>query len=512
MQPSTLAMDDQLTQSPRRTAMPLCWSVNTICDFTFSNKDYQMFYVSQIFYKATINCSKLAVICMYLRIFHATPQRWFIYTCWILVGVVVCYTTASMIVTIFQCDPIPYFWNKTQYHGHCIDDTPFWYTNSIYNILTDLVIVTSVPWVVWTLHLPRKQKLLLCSVFGLVILYLPPFLSPLRCLRYHATNHANFSSTFFASIMRLTTLTPASKSKDPVYGTLVTSMWSTTEASCAVITTNLPMLRHTIKALWPRFIGTNNPNSGTNEYTGDGNSQLPPHFHICANCRPGPTGIPTASQIYSSQPQPSSRPQRPDEEIEMQITTLPRQTSGQAPRGTGTSPPLSPTQSRGSFRRDSLLPSPVPFALAGSSSSYAQRYSDMPSPVPFALAGPSSSYAQRYSDMPSPLPLARGSASSSLTPRRNDFRSPSPFPALMTGTLPPRSPSHSTNVVVPAPLTPTRRDRDTTKTPSPLLARFKGRNGGASAENVDGEEGTHILGEEMSHQISNHSGDGDGEV
>lgn len=163
-------MDNQLTHSARQTSTPLSWSVTRMLDLGFSDNFHQMFYESQIYYKCSINSSKLSVICMYMRIFRTTTQRWFMITCWCLGAIVLCYSIASIIGTIFQCTPIQYMWNRTQYHGHCISDTPFWIANAIYNIVTDAVIVASVPWVVNTLQVSKKQKFLLHCMFSLVLL------------------------------------------------------------------------------------------------------------------------------------------------------------------------------------------------------------------------------------------------------------------------------------------------------------------------------------------------------
>lgn len=188
-----------------------------------------MFYLDQIFYKFTINLTKLSILCLYLRIFS---QTWFRRTCWTCVVLIFAYAISSIVATIFQCTPIPRFWNR-KLPGTCIDVTAFWYANAIYNIITDIVILASVPPVVWKLRLPQRQKLGLTVVFGLGVF------------------------VFCMSILRMTTLDVSSKSIDATHGTLISTMWTMIEASTAIVCACLPMLRTPIQRLVPKIFPSN---------------------------------------------------------------------------------------------------------------------------------------------------------------------------------------------------------------------------------------------------------------
>jgi hypothetical protein len=187
-----------------------------------------MFYLDQIFYKFTINLTKLSILFLYLRIFS---QRWFRRTCYACITVVSGYAIASILVTIFQCTPVVRVFDK-KIHGTCINITAFWYANAIYNILTDIVILASVPGVVWSLSLSTRQRLGLTMVFGLGIF------------------------VFATSILRMTTLDPASKNPDTTFGTLKSTMWTTIEASTAIVCACLPMIRTPIQKLFPKILPT----------------------------------------------------------------------------------------------------------------------------------------------------------------------------------------------------------------------------------------------------------------
>ena len=187
-----------------------------------------MFYLDQIFYKLTINLTKLSILFLYLRIFS---QRWFRLTCYTCILVVASYATASIIATIFQCTPIPQVFDH-ELPGHCINITAFWYANAIYNIITDIVILASVPGVVWTLSLSTRQRIGLTLVFGLGIF------------------------VFATSILRFTTLDAGSKAHDTTFGTLKSTIWTTIEASTAVVCACLPMIRTPIQKLFPKILPT----------------------------------------------------------------------------------------------------------------------------------------------------------------------------------------------------------------------------------------------------------------
>jgi hypothetical protein len=69
--------------------------------------------------------------------------------------------------TIFQCTPIPFFWNRKIAGGHCIDVAGFWYGHAAWNTAADvLVLLLPIP-VIRSLQMGRNQKLAVTGVFGL---------------------------------------------------------------------------------------------------------------------------------------------------------------------------------------------------------------------------------------------------------------------------------------------------------------------------------------------------------
>jgi hypothetical protein len=205
----------------------------------------QMFYLDQIFYKFTINLTKLSILTLYLRIF---TQPWFVRTCWCCFAIVTIYAVASILVTVFQCTPINYFWDHhappaTGSSGslpspHCVSSTAFWLANAVYNISTDVIILVTLPFMIWSLRLPRSQKFGLTFVFGLGIF------------------------VFATSVLRMTTLKSGSKARDPLVGTVLSTMWTMIEASIAVVCACLPMCRTPLQKIWPKLFPSRYASAG----------------------------------------------------------------------------------------------------------------------------------------------------------------------------------------------------------------------------------------------------------
>ncbi|KAL2405788.1 hypothetical protein ABEF95_005601 [Exophiala dermatitidis] len=224
------------------------------------------FFLLQIFYKLTINCTKLSILFLYIRIF--TDRAWFLRTCWGLILLVSCACLCFTSVTVFQCSPIQRAWDRWSVDGSCLNLYTLWYSNAIYNILTDLIIVLMVPPVIFTLRLPIRQKLALTCIFGLGVIV---------CA---------------ASISRLTTLYSSAYGGDLTAGSLVSTIWTTIEAGIGVICANLPMLRPTVQRFFPRLFPSRS--------RADPSSTSTPSHHS-GICSPGPQAAPrisTAAHIF----------------------------------------------------------------------------------------------------------------------------------------------------------------------------------------------------------------------
>jgi len=120
----------RLVSSLEAAAGAISWS-------TLTDVASKAFYLEQIFYKGTLNCTKLSMLLQYLRLFEnkrfrAAAQ----YLAYTILG----YAVASILVTIVQCLPFAKIFDHSA-AGVCIDLTSFWYSNAIFNLVTDMMIL-----------------------------------------------------------------------------------------------------------------------------------------------------------------------------------------------------------------------------------------------------------------------------------------------------------------------------------------------------------------------------------
>lgn len=200
-----------------------------------------MFYVYQTVYKLSINFSKLSILALYLRVFGTTG--WFGNTTKCLVVIVAGYTISAILANIFNCTPISMNWDTSpnatpiaRSDGRCINILAFWYTSAIYNISSEVVMLLAVLVRIWTLSsravppvLHFRQKVNLTIVLGLGVF------------------------TAATAILRMTTLSRTAVASDKTGGTLVSTVWSSIEASLGVTLANLPMLRQLLR--WKGWYG-----------------------------------------------------------------------------------------------------------------------------------------------------------------------------------------------------------------------------------------------------------------
>lgn len=74
--------------------------------------------------------------------------------------------SSGVFVTIFQCRPVAAAWDFTIPGRKCIDYVDYLYASSAINVATDLILCV-LPWpYLWRLHMPMKQRVILCLLFG----------------------------------------------------------------------------------------------------------------------------------------------------------------------------------------------------------------------------------------------------------------------------------------------------------------------------------------------------------
>lgn len=115
-------------------------------------------------YFTAVALPKLSILCLYLRVFNWNhgPWRW---ATFVLFGLVTANWLSMMISVCFQCQPLPYWWDKSIRGGKCFDVQTFFHAQSIPGFVLDLLIMILPLRTIWHLKLSIAKKLALVLVF-----------------------------------------------------------------------------------------------------------------------------------------------------------------------------------------------------------------------------------------------------------------------------------------------------------------------------------------------------------
>jgi hypothetical protein len=125
----------------------------------------QWFYGAQIMYKTVLMLSKIAVVCLYYRIFAVSSSK-FHMACHATNSFIILSGMAFIIGTIFQCRPISFFWDKSIQGGRCFNEEPWWISYSVTQILADVALLALPVEQILSLRMSKPEKLGLCLVFA----------------------------------------------------------------------------------------------------------------------------------------------------------------------------------------------------------------------------------------------------------------------------------------------------------------------------------------------------------
>lgn len=109
--------------------------------------------------------TKLAILCLYRRIFSIYLGRSFDVKVIGLMAILVLFYFATTITKIFECIPRSRVWDSS-IPGHCIDIPTLLNVVGIINMITDLIIVVLPFRVVWNLNMKLRKKLYVVLAFA----------------------------------------------------------------------------------------------------------------------------------------------------------------------------------------------------------------------------------------------------------------------------------------------------------------------------------------------------------
>ncbi|RPA85292.1 hypothetical protein BJ508DRAFT_359027 [Ascobolus immersus RN42] len=164
---------------------------------------------------------KVSILFFYLRLSSAPMFKKIV---WGTFGLLTAFLCASIMTVFLQCMPLSQFWDLTLLptEKNCINTTAFFYSTSVFNIITDVWILLLPVKLLWRVQRPTIQKIALLGVFAV---------GSFACI---------------ASCIRLYTIEIFTKSADPLYDSVPVNIWSFIEINVAIFTASVPAL----KALW----------------------------------------------------------------------------------------------------------------------------------------------------------------------------------------------------------------------------------------------------------------------
>lgn len=135
----------------------------------------QYWWLCYLAYTLTMLFAKISIGFFLLRVTVVRIQRQVIY-CAVCTTVVV--GIVFLFVTVFQCSPVSYFWDRAQ-DGHCLGMDVIiglTYFYSVVNAICDFTFGLLPVFLVWNLHMDRRVKIILIPILGMgcVLVRYPP--------------------------------------------------------------------------------------------------------------------------------------------------------------------------------------------------------------------------------------------------------------------------------------------------------------------------------------------------
>lgn len=115
----------------------------------------------ELIYTPSVSFPKLAILCLYLRIFTTKFYRYSTYIC---AGIILISNVVFFVLALTDCTPLASKWDRS-IQGHCIYRIALYRYVSLPNLLTDFLMLGLPLPVIWRLHTGRSQKIGLTITF-----------------------------------------------------------------------------------------------------------------------------------------------------------------------------------------------------------------------------------------------------------------------------------------------------------------------------------------------------------
>lgn len=131
---------------------------------------HQYWWFCYLSYCLTMIASKLSIGCFLLRLMVRRLERWIVYVVMLLT---VLTGVLFFFVTLLQCKPVSYFWNKAQ-QGHCIDIEVIiiiTYVYSAFSVICDFTFALLPIYIIWHLNMNKVNKMALIPIMAMACVY-----------------------------------------------------------------------------------------------------------------------------------------------------------------------------------------------------------------------------------------------------------------------------------------------------------------------------------------------------
>ncbi|KAF2199568.1 CFEM domain-containing protein [Delitschia confertaspora ATCC 74209] len=188
-------------------------------------------YVMEVLYFAQVPLLKLSLLFFYQRIFPGRPVRRLI---WATIALNSLYGVVFIIVAIFQCQPISFYWTSWdgEHTGQCININALSWANAVISIVLDI----------WMLAIPLSQLIHLKLAWKKKVQ-----VSMMFCTGIFVT---------IVSILRLQSLVHFGKSTNPTWDQYSVMLWSTVEINVGIMCACMPAIRVMLVRIFPTFLGS----------------------------------------------------------------------------------------------------------------------------------------------------------------------------------------------------------------------------------------------------------------
>ncbi|KAJ5169350.1 uncharacterized protein N7500_002133 [Penicillium coprophilum] len=189
-----------------------------------------VYFWDELIYLSILPLTKISICCFYLRIF---PDRKFRNATYITISLNLCYWIAFILISVFQCRPIPGAWHRwyEEENYKCNHINAQGWAAAALNMVLDIIVMILPLRQLYGLNLSVKRKSYVMCMFSLGI-----FVTLVSILRLNSLIH-------FASTTNLT------------WDYVTVGYWSTIECDVGVVCACLPAIRSLLRRVSPGLFG-----------------------------------------------------------------------------------------------------------------------------------------------------------------------------------------------------------------------------------------------------------------